>query len=137
LPPKPFGSWAIGSEATLGFHLPDGLCHGAKVRMQVDPYLPPSRPNLDAQVWVNGKLATTWHFRAGGVFAKTKDGTSDNHEVLDVDAPINTQGTCGVRVDVRFTRPGASPPPYPKAEDPRPLQLRVLEMQGSPATGSG
>jgi len=137
LPPKNWGSWTIGNEATLGFRLPITTCDGVRLRMQIDPYLPPSRPKLDTQVWVNGKLATTWHFEAGGGFAKTDDGASDNHEVLDVEAPIDTQGTCGARVDLRFTRPDASPPPYPKAEDPRPLQLRVLKMRAIPATGSG
>jgi len=130
---RPFGSWAIGKEATLGFRLPDGLCRGAKVRMQVDPYLPPSRPNLDAQVWINGELATTWHFKADGAFAKTKDGISDKHEVLEVEAPIHIRGTCVAHLDLRFARPNASPRPYPKAEDARPLQLRVLKMQAVPA----
>jgi len=38
-----------------------------------------------------------------------------------------------VNVDLRFARPGASPAPYPKAEDSRPLQLTVLGMQAVPA----
>ncbi len=134
LQPMPFGSWAIGNEATLGFRLPDGLCRGARVQMKVDPYLPPSRPNLDAQVWVNGELATTWRFKAGGTFSQTGDGASDDHRVLEVEMPVEAGDTCDARVDLRFARPGASPPPYPKAEDPRPLQLRVLQMQVAPGT---
>lgn len=137
LPPKNWGSWAIGNEATLGFRLPDTMCNDAKLLMQVDPYLPPSRPNLDAEVWINGKRATTWHFEADGAFAKTGDGASDTHEVLDVVAPVDAKGTCAARVDLRFARPDASSPPYPEAEDPRPLQLRVLKMQAMPAAGPG
>jgi hypothetical protein len=134
LPPAGWGSWAIGSDAVLGFRLPDKLCRaGAKLRMQVDPYLPPARPDLDTQVWVNGKLATTWHFAAHGGFSTGTEGTSDLHDILDVEAPIEPGKNCKATVDLRFTRPGASPPPYPKAEDPRPLQLVVRGMQVVPA----
>lgn len=137
LPSAPWGSWAIGPEAILGFRLPGGLCRaGPKLRMQVDPYLPPSRPKLNTQVWVNGKLATTWHFNAKGVFSTSSKGTSDNHEKLEVEAPMDTHGACKARVDFRFSRPDAASPPYPDAEDPRPLQLTVLKMQATPATAS-
>ena len=137
LPSAPWGSWAIGPDAVLGFRLADGLCDaGATLHMQIDPYLPPSRPKLDTQVWVNGKLATTWHFKAGGAFAKTSDGATDNHEELNVEAPIDTHGTCEANIVLRFARPDVSPPPYPKAEDPRPLQLRVLKMQAAQAAES-
>jgi hypothetical protein len=133
LPPAGWGSWAWGSTATLAFRLPAKLCHaGAKLRMQVDPYLPPARPNLDAQVWVNGKLATTWHFAAHGAFSTGSEGTSDLHDILDAEAPLDLGEGCKATVDLRFTRPGASPPPYPKAEDPRPLQLVVRGMQVVP-----
>jgi hypothetical protein len=94
--------------------------------MRVDPYLPPSRPDLDIGVWVNGKRATTWRFNAGGQFSSSTNGDSDDHNVVEAEAPLDTGGTCDARVELRFARPGAPPPPYPKAEDPRPLQLRVL-----------
>lgn len=130
LPPQGWGSWAVGPRAVVAFRLSPELCGaGAKLRMRVDPYLPPSRPDLDAQVWVNGKLATTWHFKANGKFSSGSDGISDTHDVLEVDAPIDVSGTCEANVELRFTRPGASPSPYPKAEDPRPLQMTVLEAK--------
>lgn len=138
LPPQGWGSWTVGSNAVLQFRLPDGACHaGAKLRMRVDPYLPPSRPNLDAQVWVNGQLATTWHFAAHGKFSTDTKDASDRHDVLEVEAPLGSNGTCKAAVNLRFTRPGASPAPYPKAEDPRPLQLRVIGMQAVPAAKGG
>lgn len=134
LPPAGWGSWAIGSAAVLEFRVPGKLCHaGAKLRMRVDPYLPPARPELDTQVWVNGKLATTWHFRANGKFSASSEGTSDLHDVIEVDAPVDVGEDCKATVDLHFTRPGASPPPYPKAEDPRPLQLAARGMQVVPA----
>jgi len=135
LPPEGWGSWAVGSNAVLEFRLPSGLCSaGAKLRMRVDPYLPPSRPNLDAQVWVNRQLATTWHFAAHGKFSTDIKAASDSHDMLEVEVPLGSGADCKATVDLRFARPGASPTPYPKAEDPRPLQLRVLRMQAVPAT---
>jgi hypothetical protein len=97
--------------------------------MQVDPYLPPTRPVLDTEVRVNGKLATTWHFSASGDFSSGSGGASDNHKVLEVEVPISAAENCKTTIDLRFARPGAAPAPYPKAEDPRPLQLRVVGMK--------
>jgi len=134
LPPAGWGSWAIGSTAVLDFRLPGKLCHaGAKLRMRVDPYLPPSRPALDTEVRVNGKLAATWHFRANGKFSTDIKTASDSRAVLEVETPLDVGEDCKVNVDLRFARPGASPAPYPKAEDSRPLQLTVLGMQAVPA----
>lgn len=134
LAPATYGSWTLGPESRFGFRLPGTLCRaGAVLRMRVDPYLPPSRPRLDAEVRVNGRLATTWRFDAHGAFSTNTTGASDNHEVLDVTAPIDPGDACTAHLDVRFSRPGADPPPYPKAEDSRPLQLRVLGMQVDPA----
>jgi hypothetical protein len=132
LAPESWGSWAIGDEAALGFTLREGHCNGTVLHLKVDPYLPPSRPKLDTQVWVNGKLATTWHFVApAGMQGKLGDA-SDDHQILDVDAPIDTGGRCAAKVVLRLARPGAASPPYPKVEDQRPLQLRVLEMRVGP-----
>lgn len=136
LSPKNWGSWMIGNEATLGFRLPITLCKAAVLRMRVDPYLPPSRPNLDVQVWVNGKLATIWRFKADGRFSTTSKGTSDHHQVLNADVPITTGGTCKARVDLEFSRPHAAPAPYPKAEDSRPLQMEVQKIQALPPASS-
>lgn len=138
LPPAGWGSWAIGPAATIEFRVPDKLCRsGAALKMRVDPYLPPSRPDLGVDVWVNGKRATTWHFNAGGRFSSNTVGDSDNHRVVEVDAPLDTGGSCDESVEFRFARTGAPPPPYPNAEDPRPLQLlvkgaRVMATQQSP-----
>jgi arylsulfatase A-like enzyme len=126
LPPAGWGSWAIGPAATMEFRVPARLCGpGATLKMRVDPYLPPSRPDLDVGVWVNGKRAATWHFDAHGQFSSNTFGDSDNHRVEEVEAPLDTGGTCDARVEMRFVRPDSPPPPYPKAEDPRPLQLLV------------
>ena len=126
LPPAGWGSWAIGPAAVMAFRVPDKLFHsGAALKMRVDPYLPPSRADLETGVWVNGKLATTWHFNADGKFSSSTAGDSDNHRVMEVEAPLATGQTCDARVELRFARPGAPQPPYPQAEDPRPLQLLV------------
>lgn len=133
LPPAGYGSWAIGAELAFGFRLPAPLCReGAMLRMRVDPYLPPSRPRLDAEVWVDGKYVTTWRFDAKGVFSTSGAGGSDNHEILEVEAPVYPGPSCHARVALRFTRPDADAPPYPKSEDPRPLQLRMVGMQVVP-----
>lgn len=136
LSPQPWGSWAIGGASTLGFRLPEGSCQGATLRFQMDPYLPPARPKLDIHVWVNGKLATTWHFSASGKFTPNDRGVSDYHKMLDVEVPIHTGGSCKVRVAFKFTRPDATPAPYPKGEDPRPLQLQLVKMQVLPGGSS-
>lgn len=132
LPPENFGSWVIGDEAALGFALPAGGCGGAEVRFRLDPYLPPSRSALNIQVWVNGRLATTWHFVAPAGTSAKLGTVSDDHEVLEVGVPIRPGESCRARVELRLARPGAAPPPYPKVEDPRPLQLRVLGMRVAP-----
>ena len=130
LPPQGWGSWAIGRTAVLAFRLPSEQCRaGGKLHMRVDPYLSPARPNLDTQVWVNGQLATTWHFASKGKFSADPKDASDSHDVLDVEVPIGPNETCEATVRLRFARPGASPAPYPQSEDPRPLQLRVLGMR--------
>ena len=130
LSPQGWGSWAVGSRAVLTFQLPQELCRtDTQLHMRVDPYLPPSRPNLDVQVSVNGKPATTWHFAAHGKFSTHVPDASDNHDVLEAEAPLRVGGACKATIDMRFTRPGAAPPPYPEAEDSRPLQLRVLGMR--------
>lgn len=129
LPPASWGSFAIGSTAVFAFKVPDKSCRGAKLRVRVDPYLPPSRPKLDTQVWINGQLATVWHFAASGKFSTGVDGASDSHDVLEVEAPLGTGDTCNATMRFRFARPDALPPPYPNAEDPRPLQMRVLGMK--------
>lgn len=138
LPPQGWGGWAIGPAAVLEFRLSSALCGAdAKLRMRVDPYLPPSRAELDAQVRVNGQLATTWHFAAHGRFSTSTKDASDSHDVVDAEAPLGVLNDCKAAVELRFTRPGASPAPYPKAEDPRSLQLRVLGMQAIPAAKDG
>jgi hypothetical protein len=130
LPPQGWGSWAIGRTAVLAFRLPGGQCRaGGKLHLRVDPYLSPARPDLDTQVWINGRLATTWHFAAEGKFSANPADASDSHDVFDVEAPIGPNETCEATVRLRFARPGASPAPYPQSEDPRPLQLRVLGMR--------
>jgi hypothetical protein len=53
--------------------------------------------------------------------------------VIEVEAPVDVGEDCKATVALRFARPGASPPPYLKTEDPRPLQLTVLGMQAVPA----
>lgn len=136
LEPRPWGSSTLGDASALAFRLPRGLCDGAMLRMRVDPYLPPARPDLDAQVWVNGKPVATWEFHANGKFSTNSRGIGDDHEVVVVDAPVDTGGTCQAHVTLRFSRPGAASPPYPRAEDPRPLQLRVVDMQVLPAAAS-
>ena len=102
--------------------------------MRVDPYLSPTRPDLDTQVWVNGQLATTWHFAAHDKFSTDPKDASDSHDVFEVEAPIGANDACEATIKLRFARPGASHVPYPKSEDPRPLQLRVLGMRLTSAT---
>jgi len=137
LPPQGWGSWAIGPTAVLAFRMPSEQCRaGGKLHMRVDPYLSPARPDLDTQVWINGQLATTWHFAASGNFSANPKDASDSHEVFQVEAPIGANGTCEITVRLRFARPGASPAPYPRSEDPRPLQLRVLGVQAIPVAAS-
>jgi hypothetical protein len=135
LPPQGWGSWAIGRTSVLAFRLPGEQCQaGGKLHMRVDPYLSPTRPDLDTQVWVNGQLATTWRFAADGKFSTDPKDASDNHDVFEVEAPIGANKACVATIKLRFARPGASRGAYPKSEDPRPLQLRVLGMRLISAT---
>ena len=135
LPPQGWGSWAIGRTAVLAFRLPSEQCRaGGKLHMRVDPYLSPTRPDLDTQVWVNGQLATTWHFAANGKFSTNPKDASDSHDVFEVEAPIGADNACEATIRLRFARPGASQVPYPKSEDPRSLQLRVLGVRFTSAT---
>ncbi len=128
--PQGWGSWTVGPAASLRFRLGADACRtGATLRMQVDPYLPPSRSKLDAAVWVDGKLATTWRFNANGRYSTNTRGVSDEHSVETVAVPLAPMaGHCTLDIRVHFARPDADPPPYPEVEDPRPLQLRVLRM---------
>jgi len=132
LPPQGWGSWTIGPTAVLAFRLSGEQCRaGGKLHMRVDPYLSPVRPALDTQVWINGQLTTTWHFAANGKFSANPKDASDSHDIFEVEAPIGANDTCEATVRLRFARPHALPAPYPKSEDPRPLQLRVLGMRVS------
>lgn len=134
--PEGWGSYAIGDEAALAFHLGQDQCHGALLHMLVDPYLPPSRPELDAQVWVNGSLADTWHFEAPKSVGAA-GVASDDHGLLQVAAPIAVSGgKCDARVELRFSRPGARPASYPASEDPRDLQLRVVSLWIAPESAA-
>src|SRR6185437_2871943 len=116
LPPVGWGSWTIGPGAVMEFRVPEKLCHsGAILKMRVDPYLPPSRADLETGVWVNGKLATTWHFNADGKFSSNTVGDSDKHRVMEVGAPLDTGATCASRAPVlpaalfQGRRPAAAP----------------------------
>ena len=136
LPPQGWGSWTIGPTAVLAFRLSGEQCRaGGKLHMRVDPYLSPVRPALDTQVWINGQLTTTWHFAANGKFSANPKDASDSHDIFEVEAPIGANDTCEATVRLRFARPHALPAPYPKSEDPRPLQLRVLGMRVSANDG--
>jgi phosphoglycerol transferase MdoB-like AlkP superfamily enzyme len=122
-----WGSFSRGSMAGLGFRMPSDMCRtGAMLTMKVDPYLPSSRRQLDTLVWINGKLATTWYFKASN-----KSGSAgDKHEILTVTAPISANlPNCKARVRLRFLRPGPHLASYPEGEDPRQLQLRVLDLR--------
>jgi hypothetical protein len=133
LPSQGWGSWTIGPTAVLAFRPSGEQCRaGGKLHMRVDPYLSPARPALNTEVWVNGRLATTWRFRADGKFSAKPKDASDSHDVFEVEAPIYPSEICEATVRLRFARPGASPASYPKSEDPRPLQLRVLGMWVAP-----
>lgn len=121
--PATWGSYAIGPDATLGFRLPAEACQGAEMTLTLDPYLPPSRPRLDTEVWVNGRLATTWHFSAPAAASP-----GDDHSLLKASAPVSGDGNCEARIGLRFLRPDPAPREIPADEDPRPMQLRVTEM---------
>lgn len=121
--PETWGAFTIGNDATMGFRLPKDHCHAMQFAFKVHPFIAASRPVLDVQVFANGARMATWRF-------DKSDTAATWHHVT---APVRTPDL-QCRVDLRFvfSRPGASPPPYPTGEDPRPLQLLFLSMQ--PAT---
>ncbi|GEM_PF-1689948 len=122
LSPQDWGSFARGDRALVAFRLPREHCHAAVLRMDIDPYLPRSRPNLDVQVLVNGSLATTWHFKGPDV-----DDPNAVNAVQQASAPLRVNNdSCDALVEMRFSRPGGHPPPWPDDEDARNLQLRLV-----------
>ena len=123
--PQTWGSWAWGDEAALGLRVTTPQCK-AILRMNADPYLPSSRPALDTQVWVNGELATTWHFRRDDS-PKVPQGSGDVHTILPLSVPLTGDEHCDAQVELRFVRPGPRPAVIPADEDARDLQLRVLD----------
>lgn len=127
LKPEVWGSFAQGDAARLGFTLPKQHCHAMDFAFKVHPFIHASRPELDVQVFANGVPMTTWHF----------DRQDTRQTWKNVTALVQTADP-QCRVDLRFVfgRPGASQPPYPKDEDPRPLQLLFLEMKAAPASSA-
>lgn len=124
-PAESWGSWTRDDAARLGFTLPEASCHRAELKFKTHPFVHPSRPQLVVRVLANGKLMTTWHF------------DQNSPKWPEVSTPIETPDP-KCRVDLRFvfSRPGALPPPYPKDEDPRPLQLDFVKGQLVSATAS-
>lgn len=120
---SPWGDFASGAYATMGFTLPRKFCHAREFKFTVHPYLPASRPNLGVKVYANGALLTTWSF-----------GPQDTKPTWhDVSVLVRTPDPeCRVDLKFVFSRPGAAPPPYPKGEDRRPLQLAFLSVQHMP-----
>lgn len=131
--PSHWGSYAIGPEATLGFRLPAASCRGAYLTITLDPYLPPTRPALDTEVWVNGKLATTWHFRAPAFTSAAGASWGDDNELIKRSVRVSGDAECTARVSFRFLRPGPAPRVIPADEDPRAMQVRVTEMGIEPS----
>lgn len=127
LRPETWGSFAQGNAARLGFALPGQHCHAMDLAFKVHPFIHASRPALDVRVFANGALMATWRF----------DKRDVGQTWRDVTVPVRTPDP-QCRVDLRFvfSRPGASPPPYPEDEDPRPLQLLFLEMYPAPASST-
>lgn len=117
-PPEPWGSWTLGERVYLGFSLPRTQCHRAELEFSVQPYLVASRPNLDVRVVVNDKPVTVWHFDRSQPAVQT------------VKIPIVTDDA-KCRVDMRFdfSRPGATPPPYPAGENQSALQLYFKSLR--------
>lgn len=126
--PSRWGSYAIGPEATLGFRLPGPSCHGADLTLTLDPYLTPTRPALDTEVWVNGRLAATWRFRASASSPAATASWGDDHALIKRSVRVAGDAECTARVSFRFLRPGPAPRVIPADEDPRAMQLRVTEM---------
>lgn len=123
LPGQSWGSFMLGDRTAFGFRLPQEECHAATLKLDVDPYLTRSRPNLDVQVMVNDRPATVWHFKG-----PDSDNLQGANAVQQVSAPLRVRNDdCDAVVDLRFSRPGAQVRPYPPDEDPRDLQLRVLD----------
>jgi phosphoglycerol transferase MdoB-like AlkP superfamily enzyme len=118
LPSASWGSWALGDFATLGFTLPADACRAARLEITARPFLATSRPRLDVDVSANGHHMATWQL------------TSGDAQPRMLELPAGAIGPA-CRVDLRFdfTRPGATSPPYPVGEDPRPLQLDFIRME--------
>jgi len=125
--PEVWGSFTEGAAASLGFTLPRNQCHAMDFAFKVRPFVPVSRPALDVRVFANGVLMTTWHF-------DQRDIKQTWHNVTTLVQTPDSQ----CRADLRFvfSRPGASSPPYPKDEDPRPLQLLFLDMTPTPPSSA-
>lgn len=116
------GSWTSGDAVAIGFRLPPQHCHGADAVFQVHPFLAPSRPALDVDVFVNGVKSAQWQM-AGAV--------DERSELV----PIRTRDAqCRVDILFRFVRPGSAHPPFPAGEDQRPLELEFINMTISPPT---
>lgn len=131
LPPATWGSYTVGSDAGMAFRLPAELCDGAVLHMTLDPYLPPSRPKLETQVWANGRMVTVWHFAAPARVSNEEAVivSGDDTASVEVSTPIKGDQRCSARLRLRFVRPGAKPGPYPEDENPMDLQLRILDMK--------
>ena len=118
----------------MGLHLPAEECRGTTLQVNVDPYLPRSRPALDTQVWINGRLATTWRFRRDDS-DKTPEGSGDVHVLIPVNVQMKGDEHCDVEIAFRFLRPYPRPAVIPSNEDPRDLQLRVQDAGvGAPSS---
>lgn len=122
-PPQAWGSFTLGSVASLGFTLPRDQCHAVRLGFVVRPFLPASRPILDVKVLANGAEMTTWHF-----------GQAGDQTWHFVNTPVRTSDPqCRVDLRFEFARRRAAPLPHPAGEDPRPLQLDFLKMEVAPA----
>ncbi len=114
--PAAWGTWSMGTVASLGFALPPAHCHGMPVRFAVRPYLTVSRPRLAVKVSSNGRVVGTWQF----------DGDASTRIVET--SIVTPDPECRVDLRFEFARPDAALPPYPHGEDSRPLQLDFLRM---------
>lgn len=120
-----WGSFTQGDFSEFGFRMPKSRCGDSILTMNVRPFLVPSRPKLDVDVMVNGKLANTWHFEGDGKVQR------------EVSVPIHPDAECRAVIRLAYRRPDASPPPYPKGEDPRALQLLVHDASLGSVSGGG
>jgi len=118
-----WGSFTQGDFAEFGFRMAAAQCRGGVLGMTVRPFLVASRPKLDVDVLVNGRVATTWHF------------SGDAKARREVSVPIHPDAGCRVIIRFAYRRPDAAPPPYPVGEDPRALQLVIYDAQLDPTPG--